>query len=89
MKAVLTSSFGEYVGGYLNFSPEDSSSNAPVGMGIGPLLTRAVICCPVIEESDGKYCSSRQAAGRQTRGAALLNCQGFQPEERGASWQKL
>lgn len=68
------------------FFPEDSSSNTPAGMGIGPLLTHAVICCPLIEEEDGKYCSSQQAAGRQTR-ASLLNCQGFQPEEWGASWQ--
>lgn len=43
------SSFGEYVGGYLNFSPEDSGSNTPVGMGIGRLLTCAGICCPVIK----------------------------------------
>lgn len=50
MKAILMSSFGEYVGGYLNFPPEDSSSNTPVGMGISPLLTGAVICCPLIEE---------------------------------------
>lgn len=50
LKLLLTLSFGEYVGGYLNFFPEDSSSNTPAGMGTGPLLTHAVICCPLIEE---------------------------------------
>lgn len=49
-KLLLTLNFGEYVGGCLNFFPEDSSSNGPAGMGIGPLLTHAVICCPLIEE---------------------------------------
>ena len=65
------------MGGYLNLSPEDSSSDTPVGMGIGPLLTSAVICCPVQSEHDGKYCSSQQAAGRQARRAALRTAEGF------------
>lgn len=36
LKLLLTLSFGEYVGGYLNFFPEDSSSNTSAGMELVP-----------------------------------------------------
>lgn len=66
LKLLLMLTFGEYVGGYLNFFPEDSSSNAPAGMGIGPPLTHAVICCLWLKSKTVNIAHpSRHLEGRQ------------------------